>query len=472
MAWVYAYYVLAVGQGTGTLVQVCKDTLDKPVWNVIIDLGSRGWKRTVGLPSAKFAAERMKKGKQPGGAVTLDAVILSHSDSDHSSLLSDLLAEFTKPTQSPTNEKPNLTINKVWFGGDRSKYVGKGGTNLLEVLNEYRPDKVKSILVSPANNSSSFDKDPPTRIVDSEKEAWIWLLIGNTICDQVSFDGNKPTRTAEEGYATNTMSLVVGVTFGVPPHERQIIATGDATGLTILKCRQVIKDRDLNLKKSLSVTLPHHGSATSAYDLRGLKASRGSSDDLAKENIKGFSEDLEAESISASAGEHGNYNQPAIEVIGDFGEYVGKGKFVDKALWKQEEHFYTFYTSANYFSYIHKTKWGPVRWPGKDGWRSARTNKNVFTTDYFIGEKKQAVPTAWPTNAYQQVENASAFHPKPPRTISWAFVVKDGGANWTVERVVDKARLGARELASLEAIVGTPLPEERFVHIPSADAEG
>lgn len=469
MAWVHAYYVLAVGQGTGTLVQVCEDDLDDPKWSAIIDLGSEGWKKDVGIPSAKFAADKLKNGAA-ANKVTLDAVILSHSDSDHINLIPDLLAEFAKPGKPPTAEKPSLTVKEVWFGGNRSKYGKGGGKNVLDTLNEYKPSGSKGILKSPTNNSSSFDVEPPTKLVDSGKEAWIWLLIGNVIADDVTMGSNTTTRTASDGYATNTKSLVVGVTFGTGLNLKRIIATGDATGLTIAKCREVIKKKALNLKGSVSVTLPHHGSATTTYDLLGLKAGKGSSDALARENIEGFANDLEALSTSASAGERSTFRHPSIEVIKDFSAHVGEKKFKDPALVEEEEHFYTFYTPSTYFAYTTAVAKSPSDWPSKAGWYSSRTVKNAFTTDYFI-DKKEPVPSAWPKTAIRRGRQGSEFEPAPLDTISWAFIFKEEGKVWEIKNAVDTVALSAAQIDRLEAALGGPLPEERFVLISSADAE-
>jgi beta-lactamase superfamily II metal-dependent hydrolase len=466
MAWVYAYYVLAVGQGTGTLVQVCKDTLDEPVWSAIIDLGSEGWKKDVGVPSAKFAAEKLKNAEDEENVV-LDAVILSHSDSDHINLLPDLLEEFTKPDEEAEEDKPNLTVESVWYGGEKSRYKKGSKPNLLDVLDEYAPDS-GSILHKPANNQSSFDEDPPTRLADSGKDAWVWLLIGNTIAEDVTYDSNAPTRSASDGYDVNTKSLVVGVTFGKDADRKRIIATGDATGLTIAKCREVMKDNELDLSGTLSLTLPHHGSATTTYDLLGLKAESGSSEELARKNIERFSKALGAVTVSASAGERSTFRHPAIGVIKDFGAFVGEGKYEDAAL-KGNEHFYTFYTPSGYFKYAKVAKGKPSDWPSKAGWYSARTKKNAFTTDYFV-DKKEPVPKAWPQSATYLTQ--AEFDPEPLDTISWAFIVKESGKSWEVKNAVDTLRLSEGQARRLEAALGGPLPEARFILVPSADAEG
>jgi hypothetical protein len=469
MAWVYAYYVLAVGQGTGTLVQVCDGELKKPVWSVIIDLGSEGWSEEVALPSAKFAAEKLKNGEK-SGEVTLDAVILSHSDSDHINLIPKLLKEFSDP-RNPKPTKPKLSVTEVWFGGDRSKYKKGDRANVLDELHNFRPVRKPddSNIKGLKNNVSSLDKTAPDPLVDSGKDGKIWLMIGNTIADQVSIEKNKPTRTASGGYATNTKSLVVGVSFGASPDTKEIFATGDATGLTIAKCREVLKASGETIAPSLSVSLPHHGSGTTTYDLLGLRGKEPTSE-LARETIEEFAKEIGAVTVSASAGERSTFRHPAIGVIEDFGGYVEEGKYKDPAVEKDGEHFYTAHMPSTHFTYDRKVKAVksmPAKWPSKSGWYSARTAKNAFTTDYFI-DLKEPVPTAWNLKAIYREE--SKFKPPPPRTISWVFIVENGGKAWKVEKPVDTLGLTEEQIRWVEAAIGGPLPPERFVHIPSADA--
>ena len=475
MAWVHAYYVLSVGQGTGTLVQACEDTLDDPRWSVIIDLGSTGWLDDEELPTAEFVAEKLKQGKEEEEPVTLDAVILSHSDSDHINLIPDLLAEFSKPRDKKRKRgKPKLTVNEVWYGGDREKYRKGNGANVLDELYEYRPiqrpDDGTNLNDLPVD-ASSLNETAPNPLVDSnEMEAWIWLLVGNTIADQVRIGANTPTRTPREGYATNTVSLVVGAAFGKGAHVKEIFATGDATGLTIAKCREMIQESQKRLAPSLSVTLPHHGSATTTYDLLGLKGDVPTKT-LAEQNIEGFVAELRPVTVTASSGENATYKHPAIGVAEDFGAYVEKGAYVDPdPLLKQgKEHFYTARMPSGHFRYLAPVESIPSDWPSKAYWFSARTTANIFTTDYFFDQNEE-VPTAWNREAIYRTPEESDFDPVPPRTISWLFIVENGGAAWRIEKPVDTLGLDARQRRWVEEAIGGPLPPDRFVHIPSADA--
>ncbi len=466
MAWVYAYYVLAVGQGTGTLVQVCDTNLKTPVWSAIIDLGSEGWSRSVALPSARFAAEKLKNGEKDK-KVTLDAVILSHSDSDHINLIPKLLKEFTKPGQTPTTRKPNLTVKTVWFGGDQAKYKKGNAKSVLERLKEFKPIGVATNINSLKPNASSLNDPTIDPLVDSGKGALIWLVIGNTVADFVSVAGYTPPRSASGGYATNTMSLVVAVSFGAGDDKKEIFATGDATGLTIAKCREVIEKSGENLAPSLSISLPHHGSATTTYDLLGLKGAKPT-EELAKDNIKGFVKEIGPLTVTASAGERSTFKHPAIGVVEDFGAYVGHGKYLDPVLKKEKEHFYTAYMPGRHFTWSAKpADDSPESWPSTAGWRSARTAKDAFTTDYFIN-LKEPVPTAW--NLKATYHEQGKFAGPPPRTISWVFIVENDGKAWKVEKPIDTLGLSETQVRWVEEAIGGPLPDERFVHIPSADA--
>jgi hypothetical protein len=451
------FCVLDVGQGTGTLVQSFDDSNPpKPTWSAVIDLGSEGWKHQAGEPSARFVAQQLQT--RP----VLDSVLLSHSDADHINLLPTLLGEFSKPRTQPIPGKPVLNVNQVWFGGDYAKYKKAGGPNLLDQLNEFSPTGA-NVVGNIANGESSWEHSSPKPLVASGTGIGVWLLIGNTIADQVSLYSESPTgRTPSSGYATNTKSLVLVVVLGSGAGARRIIATGDATGLTLAKCCEVIEKRGIPLAPCLSVTLPHHGSETTTYDLAGASSSQPAPT-LAEQNVVNFVKHTQPTTISASAGERSTFRHPSIRVITDFGAFLASGDYVDPALTAAGEHFYTSFFPSRTLKYDAP----PSTWPSTANWYSVRNNKDVFTTDYFL-DRKEPVPSAFPPTASFRPETGAQFKPPPPRAIAWAFVVSADGSRWKVEPAFDRDRLSSQQVDWLERALGHPLPPERFFFVPSA----
>ncbi len=479
------FCVMDVGQGSGNFVQYFnQDDPNAIAVNAgLIDVGSEGWSDEAGKPSARLIAQELKK-MDPRWA-TLDQVMLSHSDSDHHNLIEILLDAFNKPVDG---NPPVLQVNCTWYGGEYDLYQKRDERNVLRRLSDYRPagwmtwDVRKKFEAS----WSSFDEPDPNKWAPVATIGGIelWVITANTTSAVVT-SGTKrqkmDLKDKADGYSINTKSLVVAAKLG----GTSVIATGDATGLTLAHCVNVLARPGVKAKLGtvFMITVPHHGSDTTTYSLNGGKSARGRR--MAEAVVEELIGALKPQTVSASAGRRSNFRHPSINVISDFSaELLDDPKYIDPALPGTDQHFYTAYFEVddeldwipliqpkkppkNQGTKRKKPGGGgvPTTWPNSDGWKVARTPKNVFTTDYFWTHVNKLVPIAFPWEAKET--KAVTYAPDPPSAVSWAFDVLDTGKT-TVVAAFRRDGLHPARLAHVEALLGGPLPDDEFIWVPSA----
>lgn len=450
-----SFNVLDVGQGSANYIELRDGTTLKAA--AIVDVGSEQWKRIAGDPSTAWVAKQLKT--MEGGA-KLDAVVLSHSDNDHVNLIPSLLRHFDPPNDDDP-ELPVLTVERVCYGGDYSKYKKGNQRNFLSRLNDYGPEDEDDILEELDGNWSSFDRAEAKwkPLVKIGGQIELWVLSANTSAEMLPDAGSKKRKRAElpDAYGINTRSIVVAARFG----GKTLIATGDATGLTLLHCNRVLKKQAVRTKLGsvFMVTIPHHGSDTTTYDLTG--SSHGHADAVA--NVRTFVDYVNADTISGSSGERRTFRHPSPRVIHDFGRHMLHGnQYEDPSLKKQklDQHFYTSYFEDRTLKLTGGTE---AQWPDGSGWWTARTDENVFTTDYFAEPEGTLIPRAYPWDA--RLKDLDDLDPEPPRAISWAFDIAPGAAR--IEPARDRTTGAPAYWAAVEELHG-PLPDERFVWVPSA----
>ena len=482
------YTVLPVGQGAGVLVQTWQgntqfkeDSSAKPIKSALIDLGSLGWRTTAGAQSALFVATQLKKMSQP----RLDAVFLSHSDLDHTNLLKKVFDAFAPPEAPPT-------VGQVWFGGNKADYARKS-PDPLALLKSYGAD-----LQQLSSGASSWPRKgigPPIPLCRMD-DVLFWLLIGNTqeASDEIDDDPepdakavDDPPRGAKrprdsDSTTLNVVSLVIITTYG-SAQEQKLISTGDATGLTLSIANREIRDHRISMAPVLTLSLPHHGSEASTYNLRAAgHVKRARPDATAEAVVREFVSHLSPRSITASAGEHKTYFHPASRVIADFAWPTESGMYEEEHL--ADQHFFTAYYQGSELD--RETTAMDIddqavesKWPGKKGWYTGRTERNVFTIDY-ASEDPRGLDLPAVSYAFSQAPQAKPValfdgggltdkDELPPRAAGWGYYVSSDGGKTALRRLVDIAKVKAQALAALEAVHG-PLPPERFVFLPSAPA--
>src|SRR6266849_948539 len=293
------YTILPVGQGVGTLVQVFDDT-NELLETSLIDLGSARWfKKQTGIPSADFVVKELRKMKDPGP--TLTALFLSHSDRDHINLIRPVLEAFYKPSEDKDREK-TLEIQDVWYGGKKTNYVKKTSKfDLIEEIRKYKPKGAKDNINRLEASQSSWGEDPdPGPLVRTDEDVGFWLLLGNIESEDVDlWSESEKTKEGDDGYLLNVVSLVVVVEYGATP--RYFVAPGDATGLTIAGCNEIIENKTVNLAPVATIGLPHHGSERTTYNLLISKKTKKGPFDLATAVVQKFVKLLKPETITASA---------------------------------------------------------------------------------------------------------------------------------------------------------------------------
>lgn len=105
-------------------------------------------------------------------------------------------------------------------------------------------------------------------------------------------------------------------------------------------------------------------------------------------------------------------------------------------------------------------------WPPDSGWYTARTGRNVYTTDYFAEHPGTVIPEAYPWKANKGGVNN--FVPEPPRARSWAFDVAEDGTR-RVEVACSRNEGSPEYWEAIAAGHDGPLPKTGVVWVPSAD---
>ena len=460
------FIALPVGQGTGTLVQVVENVgtaQERPIESVLIDLGSLFWKLPApGDASKAFVVQELKKMAVPA----LDGVFLSHPDADHYNLIMGILSEFSEPKEGkPAAE--TLQVKSVVYGGDGANYKSEPrklrAPTLLTVLDKYGPDQAASVVANlPAD---AYSDDHP--IYRSQNGLDVWLMTGNTVDATVTMERDLP-RSIPKSYESNTASLVLALSYGTG-RRRWIVATGDATGFTLARCNDVLWQVTWpDLESVLCLSLPHHGSIVTTYNLLNLTLGNEDTDTLALENIKILVDLLQPWSLSISSGEVRNYKLPSARTIKDFSTYVSTDWFADPAL-TNGEHFYT----AHYRSHGLKIDGSPMdgdddetAWPPEDGWYTVRSRSAIFSNDYYRGPLEAHVPRIdVHTDAVTLDPTEEAYDPLPSWLVGWAWQILEANDRFQFFQVCDVARPVDRAVA--ERVHG-PLPADRFVFVPGA----
>lgn len=406
---------LDVGQGTGVLAELytTEPATTAPAHLILLDLGSEQAKREAGVPTVEYIVRTLNRMKQP----TLDAVFLSHSDSDHINLVADVLLRFDPYVKGVREGKGTLRIGYAMYGGDWAKYQKGGNDNVLDVLtsflveNDERDDRTPvqpSYLTSYRANAVG-----PSRKIGFVD---LRLLVGNA----ANTRSGRPTAEslkAKDAFSINTMSLVIVLeAFG-----GQFVMTGDATGATMKLAAErlsVAHDHG-HLKNVFAVTAPHHGSLKSAMEL-GKVSPGGDGESV----VETFVRRLGARSVEVSAGVRKVFNHPSARLLRMFAArlepevepiWIGEDGYKDR-------HFYTAYFTKRQTRYRgsgSKTR----KWPSSAGWRTVQANVSLFSSVYYSRAHLQDAWKAWPPSPATRVtlREPSDKYPAPPFGVMWQY---------------------------------------------------
>ncbi len=477
--------VLDVGQGSGNFYEVY-DASDALTATALLDLGSEAEEEAAGGPAVLYVIAQLKA--MPGGA-HLNVVMLSHSDSDHINLVSDVLDAFSPDGVG----KPQLVVSWVVFAGERSKYAKRSSRNVIDYLTDFVPNDGTKRVYSLGSNQTNFTADPSTWGAFFAGPLALRVLISNSVASdaRVGETSTAPSRKNTGGYAINTNSIVVVADYNTSP----TVTTGDATGITMAAANQVIDRFDLGTDMFIDtfmVTAPHHGARATTFNLLGIKTPDVGTDELSRVNLQNFVNNLMAKSLSVSAERVGRYKHPSMEVLQYFWPRLGRGVYTDPLLTTSEAHWTTaYYTDGQYLLGTGGT------WPSPAGWYTTQTDYNVFTNLYFVASlvggvlvpgppsppgmlpsPPVAVPIAVPPSPIGYGEDVDTTGiTAPPLGAIWIFRVPRAlGVKRSVLRATNRALVLAAEQAAKRRVdqIRRWMAEQpaRFVPVRGAGGAG
>lgn len=399
------FEVLDVGQGSGNFIEIYDDD-ENIIGSILIDLGTEYDPFQVAQRRAiTYITGVLNLMATP----TIDLLILTHSDSDHINLVAKLLSNFSPPGQYDPSKKV-LTVSECFFAGEKALFSKYSGKNVLDLIAEYMTDGKKA---EPFLKPFSSFKNPaaiaPFRTVHSVD---VYILYANVV--------NELSRAKKESaYYINTRSAVVMLSFkGI-----QFIVTGDATGLTLLLINRVLgaltpSQRDAYFPTVFMLTAPHHGSAVTTFDIKGV---RGKNKPNARQNLIDFASMLKPRTLSLSSGQT-DLNHPAWRVIEGF---LAAGSIEQNGY--DDPDLAPLFTGHIYTAYYDSKQFGA--WPTEAGYYSVATQYDIFSTTYCLRDKLYAaaippIPTATQTfqkfTAWNKLTSSNL-----PQSVLWEFQVNN-----------------------------------------------
>lgn len=437
MARYINFQVLDVGQGTGNFIELRDDADHSLVATILLDLGSeRAARHAAGGPTVEYVVATLKEMAQP----TIDILMFSHGDSDHVNLVPDLLAAFEPFGTDGVPAVDTLKIKTVRYGGDFAKYE-KRGTQILEKVRKYMPDDDE--LESVAYKTTSFSKGDKSKPMLTLEDIAIYMMMGN--CANAAAEKGAKKRKLDS-FVVNTNSLVVVIIFGGV----QFVATGDATGTTLRQCNDVITApiKSTFLDNVYMMTLPHHGSATTTFNMRGIKGGD------AEINLRQFVDNLTANTITGSAERVRTFKHPSAVVMSYFWERLSGTVYYADPLLTDDRHFYTAHFEGDGGFRLSDGKHGED-WPRLSWWYSVQTTSNVFTNLYY--EYDMQGEAIIPPNPGEVTKGLAAKPLQPPLGVAWTYRVLADGTK-SLALMVNRPSLLALRYAIVDGVAPSDLP--------------
>ncbi|MGE4069780.1 MAG: hypothetical protein AB7E72_01230 [Lysobacterales bacterium] len=369
--------MLNVGQGSGNFVEILEDGDLKTT--VLIDLGSEGASSAHHGPSVDKIVEILEDMDNP----EIACLCLSHSDTDHISMIEQLLKQFYKPgSGKPDNQI--LTIRHVRYGGAYELYQKGSRANVIDQVKAYMPKGSKPTGVT--INCSSYVKSKNPIYEDKTLGFALRLLIGNTVRSAVASGNDTTLLPLKDAVMVNTVSLIVVFDWS----GSQFITTGDATGITMVRANSIMKDGVGSFfKDPLMLTIPHHGSFRTAFSFTG-QGFRGFKKQLAQ--LTQFARRCGARMLTASAGHNSQFDHPSAYVLDIFWKFTDAtiDPYTDPAA--SNGHFYTAYFKKSY-SFDVTIDGDNEKWPtGGDGFYTMQSPVQIYSTVYFDRSEYNGIP--------------------------------------------------------------------------------
>ena len=336
-------------QGMGTLIRIY-DSINRLTNLVLLDLGSESGTKKYATSAIDSVINALKQMMTDGIKPAIDLLVLSHQDTDHWSLLPELLKRIDK-------EVDTTKVKKIVYGGTLWK---TRATRVLEKWEERFGVDADAL----ARSNCSYKKPGEKGDIDTISGVAFRLLCTNA-----------PISRSAEDLERNGTSAVVVVDFGGVT----AILPGDATADTLGWINDNVFDLWKNKGKGNPVTpcralgAPHHGALrTIASNFVAVvkKAKLTIADD--------FAANVATENVVASAGYESQFLHPYKEVL---------ELLAIKASTNQDEHDWVWYdgTKSDWFR-VTASKRGifttitTLDWPPKRlGWRFTITAKGEIS---------------------------------------------------------------------------------------------
>jgi hypothetical protein len=340
-------HVLDVGQGSCNYVEIVDGNGDV-IHNMLIDLGTNSAQK-IAAKNLEWLKERIEnRGKH------IDVVIFTHGDTDHYNMMLKIL-----PALNPA---ATSRIGMVRYGGTLLRYkIGK--TYLINALKKYCADIATFPPVETSYDAISKTWKPIWSAGLQPGDPKLQLIVANTPHPR----DYKPT-----GESVNTKSVVTAIQW----YSYWMIASGDATATTLAEVNGILTgvvNRDL--PTAFLLTMPHHGSRKTTYDLRRANDWPG---DAARELVDGFLETFQPMTMAVSAGDK-HHHHPSMLMVEQFALYAEQSyTFWSDPVLTQDRHFLTCWVD------LPITSQGVTpAWPSGWLYNTTQTSLNVYSTFYF-----------------------------------------------------------------------------------------
>ncbi|MBB4284582.1 hypothetical protein [Roseospira goensis] len=292
-------YSLDVGQGMCTYFEEYDEENDV-VANALFDLGSSKSKRRAGGPTVEFLAKRIKarSGDDKG---YLDAMFISHKDSDHVNLIWSLLEAL-----------PEMEIGYVYHSGRSEWYTSSKGNVLTKLgeRTENADEDVRNFRVGCSSFPSPNIKDWVS-VFDSD-HASAYVIAVNT-----SESATSQGKLVEEVYAKSKPDgdLANSTSLGIYMKMFNVGAVifGDATFSTFQFVNQHFLEHKVWLQDTFMLLAPHHGSRLTTF---GLSSTNGAISEEARKVVNTFASLTYGATIVVSADT--KHSHPSLETINAF----------------------------------------------------------------------------------------------------------------------------------------------------------
>lgn len=414
-------YSLDVGQGMCTFVEVYNDA-DQIINVLLFDLGSSKNSGAAGRPTVAFLAQQIKK-RTPEPFI--DAIFISHKDSDHVSLIAALLKEL-----------PGVAVGRVCYGGRYEWY-----STVLKEL-EKRCDNIYGFGVGMSNFSREFGAYVGS--LWNRNDVAVYLLAVNTpFKNEIAFSSYENISKKPDGDQANSKSMVCVVRY----QSSDFAISGDATYPTLAYINTLLGNLRFTWVKMM--LLPHHGSRKTTF---GLPKTDAKISDQAKLVVQTFARNMGSKTLIASADT--KHSHPSLETTALFQQYADQ-----MPNWWQDDNLtgHRHYLSAFIDSDLVATGVKTIK---KGFYKSFQTTWNVFSTLYFNGGTVGQF--SYPPLADLPPPDPDAIEIDFPWGMNWIYTaIAGGGVNLvgvSSNREVDDASIHPDMLAAADFRGGAPMP--------------